>query len=108
MQIYVNGNGKTIILEVEPSDTIENVKQKIEAREGISPDQQRLIFSGIKLEDSNKLQQYNIQTETTIYLILKKSSSIKINVKKFNGKTIIIDAEPSDTIENKETIRFRV
>eukprot|EP00980_Cylindrotheca_fusiformis_P025861 scaffold14741_cov135-Cylindrotheca_fusiformis.AAC.11 len=99
MQIHVKTpDGKTLTFQVEPTDTIEDVKQKVEDDIGMPVPDQRMLFEGEELNDPATLDDYDVKNGDTLFL-----DPMKIFVKHWNGKVLTFDVQPDDTIDDIKT-----
>ena len=108
MQIFVKTlTGKSIAMTVNPTDSIETVKEQLRQREGIPADQQRLIFARKQMEGDRTLADYNIQPSSTIHLVLRlRGGGMQIFVKTLTGNTITITTDKTENIKQiKEKLR---
>lgn len=91
--------GKTITVDVEEGDSVEQLKQKLFDKEGIPVDQQRLIFGGKQLDMDRTLADYGVTNGATMHLVLRLRGGMQLLVKTLAGKTITVDAEEGDTVD---------
>eukprot|EP01091_Cochliopodium_minus_P004572 TRINITY_DN14464_c0_g1_i1.p1 TRINITY_DN14464_c0_g1~~TRINITY_DN14464_c0_g1_i1.p1 ORF type:complete len:128 (-),score=43.38 TRINITY_DN14464_c0_g1_i1:1-339(-) len=101
LQLFVKSiNGKTRTVEVNTTDTIRQIKEQIRDKEGINPDEQRLIYAGKNLDDDKTVSDYNLSADATLHLVLRVRGGMQIFVKTLTGKTITLEVEGSDSIQN--------